>query len=84
MAIHVEDGLALGIQVADVLRVAVFQALDNLPTVEQAVQEIDQQVLVGGSAEYALESEVGQQADVSFFCSIHTTKYISAVKIQLL
>ena len=29
---------------------------------------------VVGSAEYALETEVGKQADVSFFYSIHTTK----------
>ncbi len=39
---------------------------------------------VVGSAEYALETEVGKQADVSFFYSIHTTKYIFAAKIQLL
>ena len=39
---------------------------------------------VVGSAEYALETEVGQQTDVSFFYSIHTTKYIFAAKIQLL
>ena len=31
---------------------------------------------VVGSAEYALETEVGQQADVSFFYSIHTTIYM--------
>ena len=37
---------------------------------------------VVGSAEYALETEVGKQADVSFFYSIHTTKYIFAAKIQ--
>ena len=84
LAIHVEDGLALGVYVANVLRVAVFQVLDNLPSVEEAVKEIDQQVLVGGCAEYALETEVGQQTDVSFFYSIHTTKHIFAAKIQLL
>ena len=39
---------------------------------------------VVGSAEYAHETEVGKQADVSFFYSIHTTKYIFAAKIQLL
>ena len=39
---------------------------------------------VVGSAEYALETEVGKQADVSFFYSIHTTKHIFAAKIQLL
>ena len=64
------------------LGVAVFQALDYLAPVKQAIEEIDQQVLVGGSAEYALETEVGQQADVSFFYSVHTTKHIFATKIQ--
>ena len=82
LAIDVEDGLALGVYIADVLGVAVFQALDYLAPVKQAIEEIDQQVLVGGSAEYALETEVGQQADVSFFYSIHTTKHIFATKIQ--
>ena len=64
------------------LCVAVSQALDNLPAVEQAVEEVYQQVLVGGGAEDALETEVGEQADVSFFYSVHTTKHIFATKIQ--
>ena len=58
------------------------QALDYLAPVKQAIEEIDQQVLVGSSAEYALETEVGKQTDVSFFYSIHTTKHIFAAKIQ--
>ena len=48
------------------------------------IKEVYQQVLVGSSAEYALETEVGKQTDVSFFYSIQTTIFIFAAKIQLL
>ena len=49
------------------LCVAVSQALDNLPAVEQAVEEVYQQVLVGGGAEDALETAEKRIENVSFF-----------------
>ena len=84
LTIHIEDGLACRGVVAEMLGVEILHVLDNLLAGEEAIEEIDQQVLVGSSAEYALETEVGKQADVSFFYSIHTTKHIFAAKIQLL
>ena len=53
------------------LRVEILHVLDNLLAVKQAIEEVDQQFLVGSSAEYALETEVGQQTDVSFFYCCH-------------
>ena len=46
-AIYVEDGLAVGIYISHVLRVQILHVLNNLSSVEQAVQETDQQILVG-------------------------------------
>ena len=53
------------------LLVPVAQFLDNLLSVEEAIKETGQQVLVGSRAEYALESEVGKQADISIFYPFH-------------
>ena len=45
--IYVEDGLAVGIYISHVLRVQILHVLNNLSSVEQAVEETDQQILVG-------------------------------------
>ena len=55
------------------LLVPVAQFLDNLLSVEEAIKETGQQVLVGSRAEYALESEVGKQADISIFYPFNYT-----------
>ena len=70
-AIDVKYRLALGIDVPDVLVVEIFHVLYDLSAVEQAVQEVYQQLLVGSRAEDALETEIGQQADVSVFYFSH-------------
>ena len=46
-AIYVKDGLAVGIDVAHVLRIQILHVLNNLSSIEQAVEETDQQILVG-------------------------------------
>ena len=74
-AVHVEDGLAFSIHIADMLVVQVFHVLDDLETFKQRVEEIDEQVLVGLCSENALEAEVGQQADVAFLCVSHVLIY---------
>ena len=46
-AIYIEDGLAVGIYISHVLRVQILHVLNNLSSVEQAVEETNQQILVG-------------------------------------
>ena len=45
--IYVEDGLAVGIDIAHVLRIQILHVLNNLSAIKQAVEETDQQILVG-------------------------------------
>ena len=71
-AIYVEDSLAVGIDISDVLRVQIRYVLYNLSAIKQAVEEANEQILVHCRSEYSLEAEVGQQADVSFFYLFHT------------
>ena len=77
-AIHVEDSLAVGINITDVLRVQIRNVLNNLSAIEQAVEEANEQILVHCCSKNALEAEIGQQADVSFFlpCFIRCLFYI--------
>ena len=49
------------------LVVQVLHVPDYLGTVEQTVQKAYQQLLVGSRTEDALETEIGEQADVSVF-----------------
>ena len=46
-AIYVKDGLAVGVDVAHVLRIQILHVLNNLSAIKQAVEETDQQILVG-------------------------------------
>ena len=55
-----------------VLWIQIRHVLHNLSAIKQAVEEADDQILVHCRSEYSLEAEVGQQADVSFFCLFHT------------
>jgi len=71
LAIHVEDGFPVCVDVSDMFAVEVFHISDDLFFLEQGVQEVDEQVLVGLGAENALETEVGEQADISFFYLSH-------------
>ena len=41
-AIHVEDSLAVGINITDVLRVQIRNVLNNLSAIEQAVEEANE------------------------------------------
>ena len=77
LAIHVEDCLALRINVAHVLAVEVRHVTDHLLAVEEGVQEVDEQHLVGLLAEDALEPEIGQKADIFFFCGTHSSTNLS-------
>ena len=46
-AIYIEDGLAVGIYISHVLRVQILHVRNNLSAFKQAVEETDQQILVG-------------------------------------
>ena len=48
--------------------------------IKQTVEEANEQILVHCCSENSLETEVGQQADVSFFYLFHTL-YVFALKI---
>ena len=71
LAVHVEDGLAVGVHIPHVLAVEEFHVLDDLLLSEKRVKEVDKKVFVGRSTKNALEAKVGQQADVSSFRLFH-------------
>ena len=75
--IYVEDGLAVGIDIAHVLRIQILHVLNNLSAIKQAVEETDQQILVGSRSENSLETEIGQQTDLSFFYLLHNPYVIN-------
>ena len=81
LAIDVEDGLTLGIVVADVFGVEVLDVLDHLLAVEEAIEKADEQLLVGSRTKDALEPKVGQQADVSVFNLSHNGSCFSSSKV---
>jgi hypothetical protein len=54
------------------LRVQIRYVLHNLFAIKQAVEEANEQILVHCCSKNSLETEVGQQADVSFFYLFHT------------
>lgn len=61
------------------LTVQVLHVRNHLFLPKQRVQEVDEQVLVGLGSKNTLETEVGQQADISFFCyMIHTHLFFVA------
>lgn len=67
LAVHIKYGLTLRIHITYMLTVQKLHVGYHLVAFKQAVQEIDQQVLVGLRAKDAFETKVGQQADVAFF-----------------
>ena len=71
-AIYIKDGSAVGIDISHMLRVQILHVLHNLSAIKQAVEEANEQILVHRCSENSLETEVGQQADVSFFYLFHT------------
>ena len=71
-AIYIKDGSAVGIDISYVLWVQIRYVLHNLFAIKQAVEEANEQILVHCCSENSLETEVGQQADVSFFYLFHT------------
>ena len=70
--IHVKDGFAVGIDIPHVLWIQIRNILHNLSAIKQAVEEANQQILIHCRSKNALEAEIGQQADVSFFYLFHT------------
>ena len=60
------------------LTVQILHVLDDLETIKQRVQKVDEQILVRLCSKDALETEIGQQADISFFYSIHVLLLLSA------
>ena len=72
LAIYIKDGSAVGIYISDVLRIQIRYVLHNLFAIKQAVEEANEQILVHRCSKNSLETEVGQQADVSFFYLFHT------------
>ena len=71
LTIYIEDGSAVGIDISHMLRVQIRYVLHNLSAIKQAVEEANEQILVHCCSKNSLETEVGQQADVSFFYLLH-------------
>ena len=46
-AIYIENCFSVGIDIAHVLRIQILHVLNNLSAIKQAVEETDQQILVG-------------------------------------
>ena len=65
------------------LRVEIFHIFDHLFPIEQTIEEMDQQFLVGSSAENTLEPEIGKQTDVSFFYSVHILRRLLSQKYEV-
>jgi len=74
-AIYIKDGSAVGIDISHMLRVQIRYVLHNLSAIKQAVEEANEQILVHCCSKNSLETEVGQQADVSFFYLLHNHLY---------
>ena len=67
LAIHVEHGLAVGLADAEVFRVEVRERTHLLFSLEQAVDEADEQVFVHLRSEKLLEPEVRIRVHVAVF-----------------
>ena len=59
-----------------VLWVQIRHVLHNLSAIKQTVEEANEQILVHCCSKNSLETEIGQQADVSFFYLFHTLYHI--------
>jgi len=75
LAIYIKDGSAVGIDISDVLWIQILHVLHNLSAIKQAVKEANEQILVYCCSKNSLETEVGQQADISFFYLLHNQLY---------
>ena len=71
LAIYIKDGSAVGIDISYVFWIQIRYVLYNLSAIKQAVEEANEQILVHCCSENSLETEVGQQADISFFYLLH-------------
>lgn len=59
------------------LTIQVFHIRNHLFLPKQRVQEVNEQVLVGLGTKNTLETEIGQQANISFFCYMtHTHNFL--------
>ena len=67
LTIDVENGLAVGTDIPDMLAIEERHVLYDLLAIKEGVEKVDEQVLVGNCAEDTLEPEIGQQTDISFF-----------------
>ena len=70
-AIYIKDGLALGKDITNVLTIQVLHILDDLKTIKQGIQEIDEQILVRLCSKNTLKTEIGKQANISFLYPFH-------------
>ena len=70
--------------IAYMLTVEISHVLNNLFTIKQGIEEINKQILVGVCTKDSLETEIGQQTDVSFFCISHSLNvlFVSCKDIQ--
>ena len=59
LAIHIKDVLALSKDIPHMLTVQVLHILDDLKTVKQRVQKVDEQILVRLCSKDALETKIG-------------------------
>ena len=75
LAIYIKDGSAVSIDISYVLWIQILHVLHNLSAIKQAIKEANEQILVHCCSENSLETEVGQQADISFFYLLHNHLY---------
>jgi hypothetical protein len=71
LAIDIEDGLAVCKACTKVLVVEILDVDDFLVTVEQGIEETDEQVFVHLCTEELLEAEVGIWVDVALFAGVN-------------
>jgi hypothetical protein len=79
LAIYIKDGSAVGIDISHMLRIQIRHILHNLSAIKQAVEEANEQILVHCCSKNSLETEVGQQADVSFFYLLHNHLFLKSM-----
>ena len=74
LAVHIEHGTPVVLLRAEVFGVQVGDVLYLFPSVQQGVEEADEQFLVYFRTEQLLECEVGIKVDVSFYDSFRAHK----------
>ena len=68
LAIHVKEGFTLVVSISLMFAVGEGDILDDLLSIEEGVEKVNEQHLVGDVGKDSIETEIGQEADISFCC----------------